>query len=735
MLRSNEPYPAHPMKTHARSFRCAVLLPFCTLTALAQSVTTPPPTATLHEPPVKLEEFKVTDQQDAYKGNTAITGTKTDVPLIDVPAPITVITKELIEDLAATDITDLYPLMGSVTEFSYGGTSMRGFRMAVPDPTRYNGIAGSPYNDFGISMLNNVEQIEILKGPVGLLYGDNEPGGMINIVTAKPKATFGGSAAVKFGSDNLKSGALQLTGPIDARKRFLYLFNAAYTDRESFRNNYEQKMLNLTGSLTWVISEASRFNVEIEDITNEQPGARIRGVPFLTFTPAGTLARPNTPGGHFVAPISFSPTEPTDFQNLYTTVYNARLDHAFSSRLRLNAFVRWFESEAHQAYHEGNLLVAPAFRLQLREFRHQLRVNEELSWAVNAIGDYDVLRTRHKLLLGVERSKVNRVFTTRTVPQAQIPTIDVLNPIYGRSYRDLYPTSLDGIVPNNTDKIRTGWYLQDQISIGERWRIMAGLRYENFEDARQSPTIDRFSDGVFTYRGAIGYKLQANLLAYYSYAMGLKPQSLGSEDQNGPFPPQESASHEAGFKYDLLGNRLNLTASVYDITKTNVLERDPTPGAPSNWLAPVGEVSSRGFEFDANGQISQAWSLSATYAYNDAKVSKAGSFGTLIGSRFPNAPRHKAGLWTRYNFLKQRIGIAGGASYVSERMNFTAVQDFPAPSYTIYNGAIYYRWQKVQFSAKVENITDKIYSKSVLGGEGHFPGAPRNYTFSALYRF
>jgi iron complex outermembrane recepter protein len=722
------------MNTLPQLIRIGVLTTASALAMMAQSVAPAPAAASANTDIVKLEEFKVTDQQDAYKGNTAITGTKTDVPLIDVPAPIQVITKELIEDFGAVDITDLYPLMGSVTEFSYGGVSMRGFRM-TPDPTRYNGIAGNPYNDFDVATLHNVEQVEVLKGPVGLLYGDNEPGGMMNIVTAKPKAKFGGSVRLNLGSFQMRGGEAQVTGPIDAKKRFLYLFDVSYLDRDSFRNNYKQRKLNLTGSLTWVITDATRVNLEVEDITNKQPGARIRGVPFLTLTPAGTLAPPNTPGGRFFAPISHSATEPTDFQNLYTTVYSARVDHAFSSRLRVNAYLRWFESQADQAYHEGNLLIAPAFRLQQREFRHQLRENEELSWAVNAIGDYDIGPTKHKILGGVEYSKVHRVFTSIAVPQTQIPPIDILNPVYGISFRDRYNTSLAGIVPNDTDKIRNGYYVQDQVSFGERWRLMAGARYEDFEDARYRPTSDRFSDAVFTYRGALGYKLRSNLLAYYSYATGLKPQTLGSEDQNGPFPPQESYSHEAGLKWDVFQDRVNLTASVYDMTKTNILERDPTPGAPSNWRVPIGEVNSRGFEFEASGQINSAWSLSANYAYNDTKVTDAGPFGDAIGSRFPNAPRHKTGLWTRYNFLKQQLGVAGGFNYVSERANFTAAQDFPAPPYIVYNAALYYRWKKTQFSLKCENVFDKVYSKSVLGGEGHFPGAPRNYTFTATYRF
>lgn len=160
---------------------------------------------------LKLDAFVVTDRQDsAYKSATAITGTKTDTPLINTPQNIQVLTRELIEDMGAMDITDLYPLMGAVTEFSYGGVSARGFRQ---EQTRYNGIAGSPHNEFGIPTLDNVQQVELLKGPVGLLYGDNEPGGLINIVTAKPRAEFEASIGARFGDDGLIGGNAMVTGP------------------------------------------------------------------------------------------------------------------------------------------------------------------------------------------------------------------------------------------------------------------------------------------------------------------------------------------------------------------------------------------------------------------------------------------------------------------------------------------------------------------------------------------
>lgn len=691
---------------------------FCLFSLLAGSVLLPFAFAGSPSQVVTLDEFKVTDRHDSpYKAATAITGTKTDTPLLHVPQSIQVITRDLIEDLGAVDITDLYPLMGSITEFSYGGVSARGFRQ---EQTRYNGISGSPHNEFGILTLNNVQQVEILKGPVGLLYGDNEPGGMINIVTAKPRSQFGGFAAARIGSDGLLGGNFQIAGPIDEKKRLLYLFNASYNERDGFRDNFRSKALNLNGALTWVLTPATRLTGEIEYIDSQARGARLRGVPYLATGFAGSIA--------------FNAAEPTDLQDLETTVYNLQLDHAFSTRFRLNAYFRYFESEAPQAYHEPNTY-NPATGIWTREFRHQLRRMYETSAGTNLIGEIDLLRTRHKLLSGVEYYKAHRVFASRRIPQAQVVPINVRNPVYGLSSGSMYDISLAGVVPNDTDKVRLGYYVQDQVSINERWHLLAGARYEYFEDVRHRPVRDQFDDAVFTYRGGAVYMLNPNIAAYVSYAMGLKPQSLGSEDRNGPFPPQESYSWEGGFKFDLFSKRLGVTTSVYDITKTNVLQRDPRPDVPTNWLTPIGEVNSRGFEFDLNGQLTADWSVAATYAYNDARVSDAGPFGAAIGSRFPNAPRHKAGLWTRYNLPSYRLGFGFGASHVGERPNFAGASNFPGPAYTIYNGAVYYRWGRTQFSLKCENIGDNIYAKSVFTTDGHFPGTPRSFTLSATTRF
>lgn len=700
------------MKTIHALMMSAVLA--TAVSAAAQSA----PEKTKDNEVLQLDAYVVTDRQDsAYKSATAITGTKTDTPLINIPQNIQVITKEMIEDMGATDITDLYPLMGAVTEFSYGGVSARGFRQ---EQTRYNGIAGSPYNEFGVATLDNVQQVELLKGPVGLLYGDNEPGGLINIVTAKPRAEFDATIGTRFGDENLFGGNASVTGPIDARKRFLYLASANYYERDSFRANYHQESANANFAFTWVVNPATRATVGIEYIKNDQFGARLRGIPYLATG--------------FATDISFNGAEATDYQVLDTTVYNIQLDHTFSQHLRVNAYARYFQSDADQAYHETNTF-NPTTGVWPREFRIQTRAMEEYSWAVNAVADLEFLGAKHKILTGAEYSYANRVFTTKTIPQAQVVSINVYNPVYGLSSGSMYNTSLVGIVPTDTVKERLGYYLQDQINIKEKVHLLAGLRLENYDDSRSRPTVDQFDDAVLTYRAGAVYMIRPQIAAFISYAMGLVPQSLGSEDRNGPFPPQESDSWEGGFKFDLFEKRLGITTTVYEIKKTNILERDPTPGAPSTWLAPIGDITSKGFEFDATGQVSKNLSLSATYAYNNAMVTRSVLTATPVGSRFPNAPHHKAGFFARYNLPQYKLGFGFGGSYVSERPNFSGATNFPGPAYTVYNASVFYRWKQLRFTLRCENVFDKIYAKSVFTTDGHFPGTPRTFTGTASYKF
>lgn len=665
---------------------------------------------------VRLEEFHVTDRTAApYKNATAISATKTDTPLIDLPQSVQVIPRQLIEDLGALEITDLYRSIGGVTQFSYGGVVFRGFRQ---EETRYNGVAGSPYGDFGISRLGNVEQVEVLKGPASVLYGSNQPGGLINIVTRQPRSERATRLTARYGTGDSHGLQLDATGPLDDARRHLYLVNVAYDDQDRFRNHARSESSVYTAGYTFVLSPATRLTAQAEHIDQDNSAHRLRGVPFEN--------------GRFLTATTFTTTEPTDFQTLVADVFQARLDHVFSPDLRLNATYRWFDNQGLQQYHEPRGLLADR-RTMRREFRDQDRRVEQHSAAANLIGQLRHGDLSHQLLAGAEYYFTNTWFRGLTVPMAQVPTIDIYAPVYGQTSAASY--NLAGRTYNTTDAdlLRTGLYVQDQIAWRDRWHLLLAVRGEYFVDENKlSP--QRRTDRALTKRAGLLRKLTPETALYVSYAEGFVPQGLANEYRGGPFAPEESTSWEAGLKRDFLGGRVGVTAAVYEITKTNVLQDDPNPAAPADYLIALGEVRSRGFELDVAGQLTADWSLQANYAYNDVAVTKD-VVAANVGAGFPNSPRHQAGLWTRYNLPRTKFGVGLGAEYVGPRLNFIETDAFPASGYTVWDAALYCTLGDVALTLRCDNLLDRVYSQSTFGGRnGHFPGEPRTVTLTAVWK-
>lgn len=700
-------------------FRALGLVALALLPAISRAQTASATTAKQPDEIVALDAFRVTDRIDAaYKTGTAISATKTDTPLLELPQSVLVLPRQLIDDLGALDITDLYRNIAGVTQFSYGGVTFRGFRQ---EETRYNGVAGSPYGAFGISRLTNVEQVEVLKGPASVLYGSNQPGGILNIVTRRPRAQRGGELRASYGTGDSWSGQLYVTGPLDAGRRHLYLVAAASADQDRYRFNARSKDLNLSFAYSFVLSASTRATVEYERLKQDNSAHRLRGVPFERSA--------------FLTTTKFTTTEASDFQTLESDVVQARVDHVFGPSLRFNATYRWFDNVALQQYHEPRGLRTDR-RSMNREFRDQDRGTEQHVVAADLMADVATGTVGHKVLFGGEHYATDDDFRGTTVPFAQIAPIDIYNPVYGATGPHLYNLPSRTYRLTHSDLTRSGLYLQDQLRFSKRWHALAAVRYERFGD-RNKVTGRTYDDTALTTRAGVVHKLRPDLALYASFAEGFVPQTLGQQEPGvgGPFDPEESVSYELGVKWEPRGGAVGFGVAAYEITKTNVLQSDPRPSAPANALIALGEMRSRGFEFEVNGQLARDWNVSANYAYNDAVVT-ADSNPRNLGAPFPNAPRHQLGAWTRYNFPRQHLGFGLGAEYVSTRLNFIEVDAFPAPGYLIWDAAFYYDFAGVQFTLRARNLFDRVYSQSTFGGRtGHFPGAPRALSLTAAWRF
>ncbi|MNL24175.1 Catecholate siderophore receptor Fiu precursor [compost metagenome] len=150
----------------------------------------------------------------------------------------------------------------------------------------------------------------------------------------------------------------------------------------------------------------------------------------------------------------------------------------------------------------------------------------------------------------------------------------------------------------------------------------------------------------------------------------------------------------------------------------------------------IGKERSKGIEFDIQGQILKNWSIIASYAYNDARITEGGK-NEALDKQKPNAPQNTANIWTKYTIASGKakgLGIGAGANYVDKR-NLSIGKEQTIPGYSIFNAALFYNIGKVQLQANFNNIANKTHW---VGGYDYirlFPGAPRNFLITLGYTF
>ena len=164
------------------------------------------------EEPQPVESMIVTGRaQSLYRVDESSVSTRIDADLSRIPASVQIINAELIEDQGARNARDLYRAISGVSVFSYSGVTFRGFRQ---DEVLYDGLRGDPYAGFTVPRLFGVDQVEVLKGPSGALYGAGAPGGLINYSTSQAQLDAFGRAQLVVGNDNLTGVNVEATGQI-----------------------------------------------------------------------------------------------------------------------------------------------------------------------------------------------------------------------------------------------------------------------------------------------------------------------------------------------------------------------------------------------------------------------------------------------------------------------------------------------------------------------------------------
>lgn len=714
-----------------------------------------------------------------YNSDYSFSATKIAIKNKELPQALSTVTKELIADRGAFQLSDAVKIASGVSPSSfYNQFNIRGISQNEEGQI-INGMRTRQFY-FLQPLTTNVERVEVLKGPASVTFSSVDPGGSINMVTKKPLAETRREVSLGAGSFSTVRGALDFTGPLNESKTLLYRFNGAYQEAQSYRDLVKNNSVLISPSITYLPSDKTAINTEL--IYSNMVGNLDRGQPIFGAV-AGKTDLNSTP-------INLNLGAANDFFKSKELILTANLSHKFSEKISFNAsYMKQTWSEDLQEHRTTNAFARDITGAEVTSLVGMQMVQRKQLWNTDNLNAYfnfnfNAGKTSHKLLVGYDLQSWNKLkgggqnaargfllkdgsvagsfvvanaanYQTvtiggKTLPRPNTNYFDLSNPVYTVRNINDYTLNSRIAVPSaltTTDAI----YIQEQLKIG-KFSALLSLRNEWFEDITNynAPNEASFKNTALIPRIGLTYEVTKNINVYGTYLEGYQPQSntvtlmpstgayFWTPTSAATFKPLISDLKELGMKADLLDKRFTLNMAFYEINQKNILMSANDPTKP-DLLVQRGADRSRGFETDLAGYILPNWQINASYSFIDAKI-MADANETLVGQRKENVAKHSGNIWTRYNFganskLKD-LGIGAGMNAQGSRIPWFS-RAFEVPAFTTFDAAIYYTPSKsnVQMALNMNNIFDKTYWIGAQNYTRLFPGAPRNFMMTATYKF
>lgn len=679
----------------------------------------------------ELNEVSIHVVKNHYKVKNSNTSTRMDIPLLTTPQAVQVISSQVIKDKQAFTLNEISnTFTGMKANNGNGSFSIRGFTAYSPTDASfllYNGIRGSLYLWSQQPLLYNIESVELLRGPSGALFSEGSPGGVVNFVTKKPLTAKRYEFEVAMGSWNFRRLSVDLTGPLSKNKKLLYRAIIGYDKSRSFRDYQEKENIFIAPSLTYLFSNQSDLNLEI-NYAHQKTNQQYDNGSYIRTNPDGTF-------DFNYYPSNLTIQSPTDYGKTDNISATLTYNHQFNENLKLTAVHRTVNSKLDYTDHIPvgkirNDSISRGFQ-DWETSRFSLQTTAYLSY------QFKTGVIRHHLITGADYNRYG--WTKNDYQYKPASRISIFNPDYSH---DPPAASVQAQESDDNKRITNlvGIYLQDQLSLSEKLKALVSLRYDSYNaketplSARDNKQGDELQASGLIPRAGLVYSPVSNIAIYASFLKSFNPQTSNNVLSGGPFPTRKATQYEIGYKGDFFNNSLSTSVSVYQIRYANILASAPTEENSHRQEALKGTKSS-GIEFSAMGTL-QNFNIIAGYAYNNHIILSTSTFGKK-GDRFNNAPRHMANLWLKYNLTHGAIkglGIAAGVRYVSDQVGLITNQNFIFPAYTVYDAALNYRRGKYNIQLNAYNLTNKHYftgsrSSTVTGGLGD----PLNYRLGISY--
>jgi iron complex outermembrane receptor protein len=670
-------------------------------------------------------------KERSYNNTLSSIAMRTEAKLVQTPQSIQIITKDIWHDQGALNVNEVSKnMVGVASTTPYSSFSMRGFNNYGGAFLLTNGMRGALYHYSQKVLLYDLEQIEIMRGPASVLYSVGNPGGIINLTTKQPLDKARYEVNFTTGSYNLFTGFADASGPLTKNKKLKYRFIAGGENSESYRNFQYMKNILITPTLQYDFSDKTSLNIDYTYLSMNSRFEYDRGT-YIKKKSDGSYDFEN------VNPRFTTQGEPSFGRDKN---YSASLTfkHKINDKLNFTLMSRFAKRKLSMLDIYG---FGPLNATQDSIPREGTTWDFNTQWFANtAFLKYNFKTSefiKHQLMLGTDIIQ-DRVLKNLYVSKVY-PSLSIDNPDYSR----------DGIVINdpnvplgdegmdNNTKLTNNFagYVQDQISIGEKWKLNLAMRYNGY-NYKQKPVDERDATGIeitsdahaWIPRVGLVYELKKNISFYTSYTESFEPQNNNNAGAGGPFAPRKGKQYEVGYKGDFLSDRLSTTLALYDIDYINLLVADPSDPNKKRKMTIPG-LNSKGIEISAQGILSKNWSVIGNYSYNAVKYLAKTSIGN-VGDRPLNAPKYVASAWVKYIFKENAIRnleIGAGIKFQGNTLGGSYRDDsLLLPAYSFIDMSANYRYKNYSLGITANNILNTLYFPGAYGTTSLFTGTPRN---------
>lgn len=686
------------------------------------------------------DEIIVTGEKDGYVAISS-SGLKTETPLLDTPQTVSVLTREQIADQALQDIGDILRYTPG-TSIGQGEGNRDQITIRGQNTTADFFVDGIRDDVQYFRPLYNLERVEIHKGPNAMIFGRGGGGGIINRVTKSPIAgeTFGSTTA---SVDSF--GAFYLSGDVNAAiaDNAAFRINGLYEEFNNHRDFFDGRRIAINPTIGAELSDQSRILLSYEYVDDDRSvdrgnPAELRAAdnPCSFEDPCGPLR------GFRDTLFGFDGVNKTTLQ---AHIVKLRVEHDFSDTLRFNATTLYadYDKLYRNVYPVDAILAdpinGPAVNSITLDGYNDTTDRENFITQGNLLWTGETGSIGHTLLLGYEigqqqsaNARQDILFADSNDDQITIPLTDpIAQPAFS------FPASTRNRV---SDLKFVSLYLQDQISIGDHFEIVGGVRFDSFDidvnDIQNNVRLSR-TDDKFSPRLGLIYKPQENVSIYTSYSKSFLPRSgdqfltltptvgdtLGTVD----LEPESFENYEIGVKWDITP-ALSLTTALFRLDRDNQATLLNNQGDTT-----LSGSRTEGAEIQLVGRLTEKLQVNAGYSYLNGEQRNQSTVDGQDLQLF-QVPKHMASLWTKYDFTDQfaaGLGVTHQSSQFATNDNTVRV-----PSFTRIDAALYYTVnEQFKIQLNVENLFDETYFPSVHNNDNITTGEPINGRLTATFSF